>query len=230
LHLHRAGQINFTNASASWYAHNSAECLQRIAMTDGDMPLPEGLRPLIFNRDSCSADWEEGVRPIPQGCIGMFEIGTRMQWRLDPYVLHSTCITKTGFSEARSHVMSWDELEADVSALSARFAHVILVGNLELDTDLTTPNMGRVTLNTRLRQIAAATPALSYADPNGHIAPRAPGDDLVDNNHFKPGFERRMADVYLGAIAAVRTLSPTGGIVARIPPASFSSSIQNKAR
>lgn len=230
LHLHRAGQITFTNATASWYAHNSAECLQRIAMTDGDMSLPEGLRPLILNRDSCPADWEEGVRPIPPGCLGLFEIGTRMQRRLDPYVLHSTCVSKTGFTEARSHVMSWAELEADIMALSARFPHVILVGNLAMEADLITPNPGRVALNQYLQNIAEEHPGLSYADPNPHIAPHAPGADLVDNNHFKPAFERRMADVYLAAIAAARMSPPVGALAAGISPAPFSPSIQNKAR
>lgn len=214
LHLHRAGAIHFSNARASWYAHNSAECLQRIAMTDGDLPLPEGLRPLILNRDSCPSSWEEEVAPIPPGAIGLFEIATRMQRRLDPYVLHSTCLTREGFTGAEEHLMSWDELEADIAALVARFSHVILVGNIALGPDLTHDNPGRAALNHYLQQAAAAHPRLGYVSPNDHISTREPRRDLVDHNHFTPGFERRMADVFSQAIRAVRP------VVSSVPAAS----------
>ena len=202
LHLHRAGRVRFCNVRASWYAHNSAECLQRIAMTDGEMPLPEGLRPLILNRNSCPQSWEEGVAPIPEGALGMFEIATRMQRRLDPFVLHSTCIRRTGFTGARDHLMSWEELEADIAALAARFARVILLGNIALAPDLRRPEPGRLALNRHLQRIAGADARLSYVSPNEHISPADPASDLVDHNHFTPAFERRMADVLLQAIGA----------------------------
>lgn len=208
LHLHRAGQINFSNSAASWYAHNSAECLQRIAMTRGDLALPEGLRALILNRDSCPAAWEDGVPPIPPRGVGLFEIATRMQRRLDPYVLHSTCVTKAGFEEARQHVMSWAELEADVASLCSGFGHVILVGNLALGPDLKTPNAGRTALNRALQNMATDRPGLSYVDPNAHINRQDPSVDLLDHNHFHPGFERRMADIYLMAIQEAVTVAP----------------------
>jgi hypothetical protein len=212
LHLHRDGVIRLTNAASSWYAHNSAECLQRIAMTDGDMPLPEGLRPLILNDDSCPGSWADGVAPILPRSIGLFEVSTRMMRRLDPYVLHSTCVTKQEFAEAESRVMTWEDLAADVARLAARFDYVILVGNVALCADLIRPDPGRAALNSALQDLAAGASGLSYASPNPYISRTRPQDDLVDCNHFKPGFERRMADVYRDALHQVDIAQ------AKVPP------------
>lgn len=202
LYLHRVGAINFSNAQASWYAHNSAECLQRIAMTDGGLSPPDTLLPLILNRDSCPTSWDEGVSPIPSGALGMFEIATRMQWQRGPFVLHSTCLRREGVRDTSQHLMSWEALEADIAALAARFTHVILVGNIALRPGLAEVDQGRAALNQYLEQTAAAHPQLSYVSPNAHISASDPGRDLTDHNHFTPAFQRRMADVYLHAIQA----------------------------
>lgn len=209
LHLHRDGVINLTNAGSSWYAHNSAECRQRIAMTDGDLPLPDGLRPLILNRDSCASDWDAGVSPIVPGSIGMFEISTRMQQRLDPYVLHSTCVTKLGFAEARVEVMPPQTLTQDVEALCARFETVVLVGNIALSADMTTPDPHRTALNTLLQSLSEERPGLGYTSPNGFLNRGDPAADLVDHNHFQPSFERRLAGQYGAYLAAL----PQGRLV-----------------
>ena len=200
--LARGGHITLTNANSYWYAHNTAEFLQRIAFSEGKLELPDDVKRLAMDMDSCRSDWRDGIDPIDGASIGVFEISTRIVKKYGSFVLHSTCVSKRQFKEAQDVLMSFEELEEHIRLLRSRFSKLIISCNIGFLVNLIDKCPRRGELNDFLTGIPARIGGVRVIDPNKYIHAFDPRKDLEDSNHFLPHFVRVMSNVYLEEIEA----------------------------
>jgi len=199
-YLHRAGRITLANLGRHWYAHNSKDFLQRIALMQGHLQLPPEALDLVLDQDSCSAGAEALTAPMDWPDLAVFEISTRNIKRLNGHVLHSTLIAKRGVKDYEDSIDSFDALEADIRSLQAVFPRLVIGCNITLDAGLASHNIHRQKLNVFLADLATRLPGLAVVDPNSLIDMANPRAVLEDNNHFLSSATPQLAALYLKAI------------------------------
>lgn len=194
IQLHRKQAIDLSNAQACWYTHSAAEIVQRLGMLDGSIQVPPALLPLVLDADSCAQPWP-GSRPSGQA-IGVFEISTRRLKRYGGLLLHTTAVSKAGFTAATDDFDPFETVEEQIRRIRPHFSRLILSCNIVYGADLQQPNPHRLQLNNFLKDLADRMSGVVVVDPNEHLGGAAPAACFLDPNHFQPAFAARMSAVY----------------------------------
>ena len=198
--LHNSGLITFTNSEACWYTHNSKEVLQRLEFMTGEIELPDMVKRLTMDLDSCKTPHDKATSQSIEADIGVFEISTRIVKKHADYVLHSTLLAKQEFRDYEDKLDSFDELEDDLLKLKSRYNGLIIGCNIVLNDAMDENNIHRQLLNEHLQAFAAKNVGIEAVDPNSIINRNAPTTCLEDNNHFLPSFVAQVAALYKVAI------------------------------
>lgn len=199
-YLSRLEHLSMINKGYHWYCHGTGEILQRLAFVRDAETIPQELREMTMDLDSCPTDWELDRGPIDSDAIGLFEISTTMRHMAGDTVLHSKTMRTKNFQGAITVGDSFEQLEQDILALRDQFRGLVLGCNIALEEDCKTSHIHRNRLNTVLKDIASRHTSIGVVDPNETLNPAV---DIEDNNHFLSPFVPVIALKYLAEIQKV---------------------------
>jgi hypothetical protein len=198
--LHKENRILLTNYEQSWYAHNTKEFLQRISFLKNKENIPNKIRHLILDIDSCEYAYDDFISYSTFPDIGMFEISTRVIKYYQKFCLHSTCVAKQKFDNYDDKLIDFKELKNDIFELRSLFKNLIIVCNVEYNADLMSLNYYRKELNDFLNTLCREYDNIKIVNPNDLINKDNPSVDLIDNNHFNERFTQTMVNHYFNIL------------------------------